>query len=486
MSIKEKAINGVIWNSVSNFGSLGIEFIVGILLARLLSPTEFGLISTITILILLSEVFVNSGLSQAIIRKQNCSQKDYSTVFFCNISIGVLFFLILLLTAAPLSIFFNNPELKPLIQVLGVSLIISSLSLVQNAKLIKRIDFKLQTKISLIASSISGIIAIILALLGFGVWSLVVKVLTNKSLKSILLWYFNKWKPDFVFSRESFKELFGFGSKLLLSGLIGTFLQNINYILIAKYFSPQDLGYYHQAEMFKNIPSQNISGVVTSVGYPVLAKQQHDSVKMRKIFREMFTKTFFIIIILMVGLASIAKSLIITLLGMQWAPSIVLLQMLCLVGVMYPLNSMNVNILNVVGRSDLYLKLQMIVQVMALPNLFIGVFFGIKALIIGMIIISFFGYIIFNHESNKFLNYSIKQQLKDISPSILMATIMGALIFSIELISNFNSLSVLIMQLLSGILFVIICGELFKINEYVFIKKIILSFINSNKYLIKK
>jgi O-antigen/teichoic acid export membrane protein len=485
MSIKELAINGVLWNSASKFGSVGIEFIVAILLARLLSPAEFGLISTITVLILLSEVFVDSGLSQAIIRKQNCSQKDYSTVFFCNISVGVLFFLILLLTAAPISGFFKNPELKPLIQVLGVSLIISSLSLVQNAKLIKRIDFKLQTKISLTASSISGIIAIILALLGFGVWSLVVKVLTNKSLKSILLWYFNKWKPDFVFSRESFKELFGFGSKLLLSGLIGTFLQNINYILIAKYFSAQDLGYYHQAEMFKNIPSQNISGVVTSVGYPVLAKQQHDSVKMRKIFRQMFTKTCFIIIILMVGLASIAKSLIITLLGTQWAPSIILLQMLCFVGLMYPLNSMNVNILNVVGRSDLYFKLQMIVQVMALPNLLIGVFFGIKALIIGMIIISIFGYIIFNYESNKVLNYSIIQQLKDISPSILMATIMGALIFSIELISNFNSLSVLIMQLLSGILFVMICGELFKMNEYVFIKKIILSLINSNKDLKK-
>lgn len=292
MTLKDKAISGVIWNSTGNFTILGIEFLVGIILARLLSPKEFGLIGTISVVIAISQVFVNSGFSQAIIRKQNCTQKDYSTAFFFNFGVSLLFFLILFFSSKPISIFFKNTELKPLIQVLGFGLIISSLSIIQQAKLTKLIDFKLQSKISIVAALISGLIAILLAYNGHGVWSLVIKTITNTALTTILLWSFNKWKPDFVFSIDSFKELFGFGSKLLLSGLIGTFLQNINYLLIAKYFTPQDLGYFTRAEMFKNLPSSNISGIVTSVGYPILATLQDDNVRMKNVFRDMFLKYF--------------------------------------------------------------------------------------------------------------------------------------------------------------------------------------------------
>lgn len=470
MTLKEKAITGVFWNSISNFASLGIEFIVGIVLARLLTPKEFGLIGTITVVIVLSEVFVNSGFSQAIVRKQDCTQKDYSTAFFFNLAIGILFFLILLLTAEPISSFFKNAELKPIIQVLGVGLIIRALTLIQSAKLTKRIDFKLQTKISVISSTISGGIAIAFAMYGFGVWSLVIKSLTNKSLASILLWSWNKWKPDFVFSKKSFKELFGFGSKLLLSGLIGTFLNNINYLLIAKYFTAQELGYFTRAEMFKNLPSQNVSAVVTGVGYPVLATIQDDKVQMKMVFRKMLVNAFFVIVILMAGMAAIAKALILTLIGEQWLPSVVLLQMLCVLGIMVPLNSMNVNILNVVGRSDLYLKLQLITQVLVIPNIFVGVFFGIKALIVGMIVIGLIGYVIFNYESNKVLNYPIKEQLRDVAPAFLLAIFMGIIVFSIQLLTNFSPIFTLIIQLSTGATIVVIAGEFLKMKEYLFLK----------------
>ena len=458
--IKERAISGVLWSATGNFSSLGIEFIVGFVLARLLSPVEFGLIGTITVVIVLSEVFINSGFIQAIIRKQNCTQKDYSTVFFFNFFIGVLFFLILLLTAGPIGTFFKNPALKPLIQVLGVGLIISSLTLIHQAKLIKQIDFKVQTKISIIASTLSGITAITLAITGFGVWSLVIKTLTSKTLTSIMLGYWNKWKPELVFSISSLKELFGFGSKLLLSGLIGTFLNNINYLIIAKYFTPQDLGYFTRAEMFKNMPSQNVSAVVTAVGYPVLATLQDDPIRMKKVFRNMLLNTFFVIAILMAGLAAIAKALILALIGQQWLPSVELLQLLCFVGIMLPLNSMNINILNVVGRSDLYLKLQIIVQTLAIPNIFIGVFFGIKALIVGMIVISIFGYVIFNHESNKVLKYPIKEQIKDVLPSFILAVTMGLVVFVVGYFSHFHQLITLIIQIITGIVIVIFSGEL--------------------------
>jgi len=481
MTLKDKAISGVIWNSTGNFAALGIEFIIGIILARLLSPTEFGLIGTITVVISLSQVFVNSGFSQAIIRKQNCSQKDYSTAFFFNLGVSLLFFSILYFSAEAISTFFKNIELKPLIQVLGFGLIINSLSIIQQAKLTKRIDFKLQSKISILSSILSGIIAVILSYTGFGVWSLVFKTLSYSTFVAVLLWATNKWKPDFVFSIKSFKELFSFGSKLLLSGLIGTFLQNINYLLIAKYFTTQDLGYFTRAEMFKNLPSSNISGIVTSVGYPVLATLQDDKKQMKKVFRDMFTNTFYIISILMLGMAAIAKAMIITLIGAQWLPSVELLQMLSLLGIMIPINSMNINVLNVVGRSDLYFKLQLITQLLTIPNIFIGVFLGIKALIVGMIVIALLAYVLFNHESNKILNYPISEQLRDIFPSFSLALVMSVIVYSVGYFSPFISVITLLIQISTGTLIVLITGELLKKKEYIFIKNTILNKLGFSK-----
>lgn len=474
MSVRKKAISGVLWNSISNFSSFGIDFIVGIILARLLTPKDFGLIATIIVVIALSEVFINSGFNQAIIRKQNCTQKDYSTAFFFNFIVAVFFFIILLITAKPISIFFNNTELKPLIQVLGFGLIISAFTLIQQAKLTKRIDFKLQTKIALISSTTSGCIGIVLALTGFGVWSLVVRSLTNKGIQSSLLWLWNRWKPDLVFSFDSFKELFGFGSKLLVSGLVGTFLQNINYIIIAKYFTPQELGYFTRAEMFKNLPSQNISSIITTVGYPVLATLQDDPVKMKKTFRYMLVNTFFVISILMAGMAATAKPLILLLIGQQWLPSVIFLQMLAFLGIMVPLNSMNINILNVVGRSDLYMKLQFVVQALAIPNIFVGVFFGIKALIVGMIVISLVGYVIFNHESNKVLHYSIREQIKDVLPSSILACFMGLIVFMVGYMSDYHHSITLVIQIITGMLIITAAGELLKLKEYLFFKGIML------------
>lgn len=338
MSLKKLAIDAVIWNSIGNFATLGIEFIVGIVLARLLTPREFGLIATIMVVINISQLFINSGFSQAIIRKSDCTQIDYSTVFFFNLATGILLFLILLIVAGPISTFFNNPELKRLIQFLGFVLIIGSFSLIQQAKLIRRIDFKLQTKISLTASVLSGAIAIALAFKGFGVWSLVVKTLANQGFTTILLWFFNPWKPDLIFNLESFRELFGFGSKLLISGLIGTILSNIYYAVIAKYYSAADLGYYSRAELFKNLPSQNATSIVTSVSFPVLSKVQDNRELFLEGSRKIITTTFFIMSILMFGLAAISDSLIITLIGNQWKQSVIYLQMLLLCRTYAPIN----------------------------------------------------------------------------------------------------------------------------------------------------
>ena len=281
-SLKQKTISGLIWSFIDSIAGQGISFIVGIILARLLSPKEFGLIGMLTIFIAISQSFIDSGFRQALIRKQDCTQTDYSTVFYFNIAVGVAFYILLFAFANSISNFFHEPVLKELIKVLGLALIINSFTMIQSTLLTKRIDFKLQAKISIIASLISGIISIYMAYTGLGVWSLVALTLIKYATNSILLWYWNKWKPALLFSKKSFKELFSFGSNLLVSGLIDTIYRNIYYVIIGKYFTAVELGYYTRAEQFQSLPSANLQGIIGRVSYPVLSTLQHDLPKLKE------------------------------------------------------------------------------------------------------------------------------------------------------------------------------------------------------------
>jgi O-antigen/teichoic acid export membrane protein len=474
MNLKEQAINGVLWNTFGTLASFAVEFVIGIVLARILTPAEFGLVGTIMVVIAISQVFVNSGFSQAIVRKQDCTQEDYSTVFFFNLVAGIVLYLILFASAGPISRFFNNPELRPLIQVLGIVLIIGSFTLIQQAILIKMIDFKLQTRVAIIASVLSGVIAILMAITGYGVWSLIAKALINQGIISFLLWYYNRWRPDLIFNAKSFRELFGFGSKLMLSGLVGTFFNNIYYGAIGKYFSAPDLGFYTRAELFKNIPSQTAERVITAVGYPVLARVQDDPQKLNSAFRQILTTTFYIVAVFMFGMAAVADSMVVTLIGEQWRQSVVFLQMLCFVGLLYPLNSININLLNVVGRSDLYLKLQVISQVLTVPVIVFGILFGIQIMIFGMCLNSLLAFFYFSRVSSKFSGYSVGSQLKDILPLLLVTALMGALVYLADYISGFRPFVTLIIQIMVGTLFMLFAGESLGLKEHKFIKSILL------------
>ena len=470
MDLRTKAVDGVMWSGVRKLALNGIEFLLGIILARLLTPSEFGMIATIMIVISISEVFVNSGFRQAIIRKPECTQVDYSTAFFFNFAIGILFSIIVFFSAGWLSVFFKDAELKPIIQVLGVGLVLNSLSFTQNAQLSRQIDFRLLTKVAVISSVASGVIAVAMAFAGFGVWSLVAKFLLRLAISSALLWYWNKWKPSLVFSKSSFRELFGFGSKLLASGLIVKVFQNLNYFVIAKYFSSADLGYYTRAELFKNWLSGNVASTITEVGYPTLAKVQDDPDRMKRVFREMFKSTGFVIIILMAGLFAISDALVISLLGEQWRPSIEILQLFCILGIIQPLNSMNINVLNVVGRSDLYLKLQIISETIAFPTIFLGIFFGIKALILGRIFCTMISFVLFNLYAARYTHYTIKEELSDILPGLVLGAVMGGAVYAMEFITDLGHWPMLILQILAGILIVVLSGELLKIKIYSMLK----------------
>ena len=473
MSLKEKTVRGLFWSFIDTLGGQGISFIVGIILARLLSPREFGLIGMIAVFIAISESFINSGFSSALIRKKDCTDTDYSTVFYFNLVVGVLFFFIIFFSAPAISTFFNEPELTSILQVLGIVLIIDSLSLIQKTILTKRIDFKLQTRISIIASIGSGTVAIAMAYYGYGVWALVAQRVIKQGLNSILLWLWNQWKPLLVFSKQSFKELFGFGSKLLLSGLIDTLYRNIYYLIIGKYFSAQELGYYTRADEFQRIPSQGLNGIIGRVTYPVLASIQDDKPRLKINYQKLIRSTMFVTFVLMLGMAAVAEPMTITLIGEKWRPSIIYLQMLCFVGMMYPLHALNLNMLQVSGRSDLFLKLEVIKKILAVPTIIIGVIWGIKAMIAGMMVNTVVAYYLNSYWSGKFIGYSFKQQIMDILPSFGLALLMALLVYMLGILLPFSYLWILIIQIIAGTIFILIFCEITQFRDYIFIKEIV-------------
>lgn len=473
MNLKQKTVNGLIWSFVDNFATLGITFIIGIILARLLTPREFGLIGMITIFIAVSESFIDSGFSSALIRKKDCTQTDYSTVFFFNLITGIVFFIILFFSAPTISIFFKEPELKSIIQVLGLILIIDSLTLIQRTILTKRIDFKLQTRISVIASLSSGIIAITLAYNGLGVWSLVIQRLSRQTFNSIFLWLWNRWKPILVFSKQSFNELFSFGSKLMISSIIDTIFNNVYYLVIGKYFSAQDLGYYTQADKFKNLPSQNINGVVQRVSYPVLSSIKEDIPHLKNSYKKLIRSTMFISFVLMLGMAAVAEPMVLILIGEKWQPSVIYLQMLCFIGMLYPLHALNLNMLQVQGRSDLFLKLEIIKRILTVPTIAAGIFFGIKAMIAGIFVLNLIAYYLNSYWSGQMIGYSIKEQVKDILPSFGLAFMMAISIYLLGLILPVVPLWKLLIQTTVGAVFILGFCEITRFQDYIFMKELV-------------
>ncbi len=473
MSLKQKAISGILWSFIDNIAVLFITFLIGITLARILTPKEFGLIGMLTIFIAISQSFIDSGFSQALLRKQNCTQVDYSTVFYFNIIVSSLFYVLLFLFAESIGIFFHEPILMKLIRVLGLGLIINSFSIIHSTLLTKRIDFKLQAKISVISSITSGIISIYMAINEWGVWSLVALTLVRYSISTILLWFLSKWKPILYFSSNSFRELFSFGSKLLISGLIDTIYRNVYYIVIGKYYTAIELGYYTRADQFQSLPSSNLQTIIGRVSYPVLLTIQDDIPRLKEAYKKIIRSTMLITFVLMLGMAAVARPMVLTLIGEKWEPSIIYLQMLCFVGMFYPLHALNLNMLQVQGRSDLFLRLEIIKKALAVPIIVIGVFYGIKSMILGMILLSLIAYYLNSYWSGLLIGYSYIAQIKDILPSFILAAIISLVVFAESLLIPFPPLPLLFLQLMTGAGLTFGACEIFQLKSYQYIKEIV-------------
>ncbi len=474
--IKEKAIKGVSWSFIDNIANSGITFLVGIILARILSPAEFGLIGMITIFIAVSNSIVDSGFSSALIRKVKTKDIDYNTVFYFNLCLGIGLYLILFFSAPAISRFFKEPILISITRVMGTILIINAFGIVQRTLLVKEVDFKTQTKISLIASIISGFVGIAMALKGFGVWSLVGQQISRQLLNSIFLWVFNTWRPALEFSKESFHELFGFGSKLLISGLIDTIYNNIYYLIIGKFYSAAQLGQYTRAEQFSSIFSTNLTNVVQRVSYPVLCSIQDDDERLKLAYQRVIKATMLVTFACMLGLAAIAKPLILLLIGVKWMPAVPYLQIICFAGMLQPLHAINLNMLMVKGRSDLFLRLEIIKKSIAVIPIYLGIFYGIEFMLWGSVFLSFAGYLVNSYYSARLINYSTWAQIKDIAPSFLVSLFVASAMWCLTLL-NYSIWITLPLQCILGLIMTIAIYETIKSTEYFELKGILLSII---------
>jgi len=481
MELRKKTISGMFWSFTDYAGNQLVQFVIGIILARLLTPGDYGLVGIVMVFITISQTFVDSGFSQALIRKLVIEKKDYSTVFFFNISVSTLIYLLIILISPFIGNFFHQKEVVPILKVLSLILIIDSFMIVQKIILIKNIDFKMQAKLSMISNITSGIIGIILAYYGYGVWSLVYRTMLNSIFLSSLLWIFTKWKLSFEFSFDSLKEMFNFGSKLLISSLLNNIYINVNYFIIGKYFTLSELGFYTRADQFQNVLSNNLTRTIQRVSFPALASIQNDKSQLKYAYKSIVKLTMFISFTLMFGMAAIAKPMVLTLLGVKWLGCVEYLQLLCFAGVLYPLHALNLNILNVKGRSDLYLKLEIVKKILVVPVIIVGVAIGIKAMIIGMIVNSIVAYYLNAFYSGRLIGYSLKQQFKDIFPSFALSITVGTIVFICGTILNLSPILKLIVQIILGIGLTVLFSEIIKLSEFMEIKKMLNELVSPEK-----
>lgn len=476
-NIKNKTVKGLFWSLIDSAFGQGLQFVFGIVLARILSPREFGLIGMMTFFLVIAQTFIDSGFTSALIRKPKCTQEDYSTVFYFNVIGSFILYAVLFLSSKTVSLFYNEPQIELLLKVMGLSIIINAFAIVQRTILTKKINFKLQTKISIIASIISGAIAIWMAMSGYGVWSLVGLALSRFFITTVLLWSFMHWIPSLIFSQKSFKELFSYGSKLLMSSLINTSFTNIYTLIIGKYFSVIHLGYYTRAKQFTDLPSMNMNSIIGRVTFPILSTIQDDKMEFKNKFQRIIKSTMFLSFTLMFGLAAIAEPLVITLIGEKWRPVIIYLQLLCFASSLYPLHSLNLSILKIYGRSDLFLRLEIIKIFLIIPFVYFGIKFGIIYLIIGQLASSIIAYFLNSFWSKSLINYSSFEQLKDIVPSLILAIIIGCGVFLLGNSLSTRPLYTLFAQIIFGLIVFLILGEIGKNKEYFYIKTIIRQYV---------
>lgn len=463
------------WSAIERFSTQGVQFAFGIILARLLTPADYGVIAMLTIFLAVSQTFIDSGFGNAVIRKPDRTEKDMATMFFFNIGMSFVCYAVIFFTAPLIAAFYKMSDLTLILRILALKLIFQSFSTVQVTNLTIKVDFKKQAKVSLSAALISGSVGIYFAYQGFGVWSLVIQSLFSTLYCAIVYWIVARWHPTCFFSKESFKYLFSYGSKIVASALLNTVYNNIYSLVIGKFYSPAQLGNYSKADKFAQFPSQNITGIIQRVSFPVLSQLQTDHQKLRSGYIKFINLSSFVVFPLMMGLFALARPFTMVFLTDKWENMIILLQILCLSMMWFPVHAINLNLLQVLGRSDLFLKLEIIKKIIGVVILVITLPMGILEMCVGQIVAAWIHLVINTYYSGKFLQAGFFTQMKFLFPTFLNSVIMAVLILGVnQLLPEKQYFLHIVIGFTVGCIY-------YLLTNYIFNKKTIVEILNLSR-----
>lgn len=465
---KPIVLGNLLWKLMERTGTQGIQLVIQIVLARLLLPEDYGIIAIIAIFLTISGVFVQSGLSTALIQKKDVDETDFSTVFVLSLLIAGLIYITLFITATEISVFFNEPRLVSVLRVLSLTLFLGAFNSVQNAVIARNMKFKKLFASSIMAIVGSGTIGIGMAFAGFGVWALVGQQLANQLIITVVLWFTLSWRPKSDFSIDHLKVLFAFGWKLLVSALVDVLSFNLRSLIIGKIYEPAMLGYYDMGSKLPGLIISNINGSILAVLLPALSFYQDDRPKVKSMVRRAIVTSSFVIFPMMAGLAIVTKPIVLILLTEKWLPAVPFIQLFCIAYALWPFHSANLQAINALGRSDIFLKLELIKFVIGLVILALTMPYGIYAIAVGGTFSGLTSMYVNAYPNKILLNYSFWQQLKDISPSLLLTLAMGAIVCCIKLI-GLPLVPMLILQILAGVASYVLLAKLFKLECYTYL-----------------
>ena len=468
------------WSAIERFSVQAVQFIFQIILARLLSPSDYGLIAMLAIFMAIAQVFIDSGFTNALIKKLDRTDKDFSTVFYFNLFISIVIYILLYLGAPFIAKFYRTSELTDITRVYMLSLPIIALGAIQRTQFTIKVNFRDQAIASFSGALAGGIVGIVLATQGYGAWALVGSALATNIVTTIIFWIRSTWRPRWEFSIVSLRTMFSFGSKLLFSGLLDTAYRNLYQFVIGRRFSKQDLGYYSRADQFAQFPSSNITGIMQRVTYPILCTIADDDEKLLAAYRRYIKLAAYIIFPLMIGLAAIAKPLINVVLGQKWQFASIILQILCFSYLWYPIHAINLNLLMVKGRSDLFLRVEIIKKIVGICILLIVMNFSVELMAIGNIASSFIALFINTYYTKKIIGYGIRNQVKDILPCLILSVSSCVPAFVLSQLFPNNGLIMLFSIILAVGIYLLI-SNIMKIDEFVQVKSSLVTLVQNRK-----
>lgn len=479
-NIKEKTFSNLVWRFAERTGAQGVSFVVSIVLARILVPEIYGTVALITVFTTILQVFVDSGLGTALIQKRNADDLDFSTVFFFNFVVCIVLYVCMFVVAPIIEEFYGIDGLTSLVRVLSLILIISGLKNIQQAYVSRQLIFKRFFFATIGGTLFSAVLGIILAYLGFGAWALVAQQLSNAAIDTLVLWVTVKWRPKLMFSFQRLKELYSFGWKILASAVIDTVYNNIRQLIIGKVYTATDLAYYNRGKQFPSIIVVNINTSIDSVLLPTMASVQDEPTRVKAMTRRAIKTSTYIMAPLMVGMAFCAVPIVRLVLTDKWLPCVPFLRIFCITHMFFPIHTANLNAIKAMGRSDLFLKLEVIKKVMGVVVLVSTMWNGVLFMAYSMLIVSILSQVVNAWPNKKLLNYGYLEQLRDILPGILLAVLMGICTFPVSFMDLPEYLTLAI-QIIVGAIIYIVGSRFFKLDSFEYIFEIVKSFLLKTK-----